>query len=289
MPLNKKKLLHFDKYTRLFNNGGMAKTLQYQQGRDSAITYDADAQLYFDQLTGPVSDAYKIAVNTLVLSLKADGNWSELDRLWIHATENQQNARISLVNPTSTAITEVNTPTWTASKGYSGNGVNMYLNTNYKPSANGVKYIQNSATAFVYLNQVNDTSAGLSYTMGGYDAASRQTDFSYSTVFGGSGLNSIGADAVSGAFVTNGLFQIVRTASNVVKGYVNDVIKLNTATVSSARPGVNMFLLCRNAISAPASYSSNRISISGFGSGNVDHTTFYTAINTLSVSLGFNT
>lgn len=289
MPLNKKKLLHFNKYTRLFNNGGMSKVLQYQQGRDSAVVYDTDAQLYFDQLTGVVSDVYKTAVNTFVLTLKADGNWAELDRLWIHATENQQNARISLVNPTSTAITEVNTPIWTASKGYSGNGVNMYLNTNYNPSANGVKYIQNSATAFVYLNQVNDTSAGLSYTMGGYDAATRQTDLSYSTVFGGSGLNSIGADAIAGAFVTNGLIQMVRTASNIVKGYVNDVIKLNTTRVSTARPGVNMFLLCRNANGAPASYSSNRISVSGFGSGNVNNTTFYTAINTLSVSLGFNT
>src|SRR3990167_3240033 len=104
----------------------------------SGITYDADAITYFTQLNPSPSFSYKLAVNTLIRQLKADGNWNHLDRFWIHATEYQQNARISVKIPSSTAITEVNSPTWLANFGYMGDAATSYLNTNYDATVNAV-------------------------------------------------------------------------------------------------------------------------------------------------------
>ena len=70
------------------------------------------------------------AVNTFIRTCIADGNWQLLDRFWLFAQDIQANAVYSIVNPTSTACTQVNSPTWTQYQGYTGNGSNMYLNTN---------------------------------------------------------------------------------------------------------------------------------------------------------------
>lgn len=249
------------------------------------FVYDPDAQLYFDELTGIISNGFKMAINDFVIQLKADGDWAELDRLWIHATENQQNARISLVNPTSTAITEVNTPTWVASKGYAGNASNMYLNTNYTPLSDGVKYTLNSASYFCYFNQVNDAT-GSFYSMGGYSGTS-QSDLTYSTTFIGASVNA-GSSAGAAPFGNKGLFHMKRTASNIVTGYTNGVLKINVATVSIGAPNTSMYLLCRSQAGVAALHSANRISVTGYGSGVVGSTTFYNSVEALAITLGFN-
>ncbi|MEK6884934.1 MAG: hypothetical protein AABY22_35210, partial [Nanoarchaeota archaeon] len=75
---------------------------------------------YMGYLTVSPSIDRQIAINNLVKELKITGIWWLLDRLWLHASQTQQAAIISLVNPSSTAITEVNSPTWVANQGYTG-------------------------------------------------------------------------------------------------------------------------------------------------------------------------
>jgi len=124
-------------------------------------------RFHFDGVSyGP----YTTAFNTVVLSRggtltsteltylttfeTGNSNLTELDRLWIHGLSNQIAARTSFVNPSSTAISEVNSPTWTAYQGYTGNGINMYLDTNYNPTNDAVKYAVNSASFGTY-NRLN--------------------------------------------------------------------------------------------------------------------------------------
>jgi len=81
----------------------MANLLKY--GND----YDVDQWLA--QMTGGTpgrpSEMFIDSLNTFVATLKLNGIWTELDRLWIFATEQEQHAKVSLVNPTSTQITKV--------------------------------------------------------------------------------------------------------------------------------------------------------------------------------------
>ncbi len=83
-------------------------------------------------------------VNTLVESLKSGGAWSGLDRLWLHAAENATQALIDL-KARSTA-TAVNSPTFTADRGYTGNGTTNYLNLNLAANAGGINFTRDDAS-----------------------------------------------------------------------------------------------------------------------------------------------
>src|SRR3990167_3364982 len=134
--------------------------------------FDPDTVRYITQLaSGRPNYIHQRRVDTLVEGLKQDGNWRLLDRLWIFAQPLQELSRVSLVNPTSTQITEVNAPTWTANQGYTGNGVNMYLNTNFNPSTQGVNYVLNSGSLGAY----NRTNVGENAASAGQTDAAQGT------------------------------------------------------------------------------------------------------------------
>jgi len=255
-------------------------------GMMGAITYDVDAQAYFNQLTVQPSSAFKLAINNLVIQLKADGNWTKLDRLWIHATEIQQHARVSLVNPTSTQITEGNSPTFTANQGYTGNGTSMFLNTNWRLS-DGVNFLQ------------NDASWGL-YCRTNLAAATYEAGVSVPTTSNGSTMNTRWTDGVfyaninGGGFtqatVANslGLFAVRRTSSTACLSYKNGTQVDSRSLTSVSRPATNLFILALNTGVGPSSFTSKQISLTFSGSGSINQSTFYNAIQTFATTRGFN-
>jgi hypothetical protein len=255
--------------------------------------YDADALLYFAQLTGTIPTSFKQAINTFIVTLKADGNWAELDRFWLHATPNQQNARISIVNPSSTPITEVNSPTFTPYSGYTSNGVNSYLNTNYNPNTQGVKYTLNNASGFAYsVQNIPDESGSI---LGNY------TPINFGIAiyprYLGLGLkaalysNTDQLDYFTSTLVDPnylGLYVGARTSNINTELFKNGLLIGSAILNSTLIPNNNMFVLCTNASNSPIFLTKCTISISGFGSGNINQATFYTAVQTLATSLGFN-
>lgn len=92
---------------------------------------------------GTVSAGRKTLLNALVQGLIADGIWQKLDRLWILAAENSQSALIDLV--ALDQATAVNSPTFTADRGYAGDGVTSYVDTTFNPLTQGVTYQKDSA------------------------------------------------------------------------------------------------------------------------------------------------
>ena len=93
---------------------------------------------------GTVSDARAALVDDLIVALKADGVWTKLDRLWLFAAENQPSALTDLV--ALDLATAVNSPSFTADQGYTGNGSTSYVNTTYNPTTDAVSYALNSAS-----------------------------------------------------------------------------------------------------------------------------------------------
>jgi hypothetical protein len=109
---------------------------------------------------GTVSSPRKTLVDNLIVGLKTDGVWAKLDRLWLFAGENAQSADRDLVSPANPA-TLINSPSFTADRGYTGNGSNAYVNSNVANNAGGLKYTQDSACFFGWSNTAGGDNGGL--------------------------------------------------------------------------------------------------------------------------------
>src|SRR5579885_3571333 len=94
-------------------NGGLLKGTFRGSG---GANFETETLLWLNQLTTKPSAWYIMNVDRLIYQLKACNIWYQLDRFWVFATEQQQHARVSLINPIAngtwpTNITEVNSPT----------------------------------------------------------------------------------------------------------------------------------------------------------------------------------
>lgn len=248
----------------------------------TGVLYDSDAQLYFNQLTGTISNTWKGYINKYIVKLKADGNWTA-DRLWLHATENQQNARISMRNPTSTAITEVNSPTWTLGQGYTGNGSNMYLNTNCAPSTAG-NYALNSAAIGVY---IRTNTNGVKEDIGVWNGLT-----SY-TIIDARDANLFNADIndTTGQTVANtssqGFFAMNRSSNTTTSVWKNGVnLATRVTNPSTAVATQNFYLLSRNNNGTAVNFSDRQIALSVVGDNSMNQATFYSATQELMTNLG---
>src|SRR5689334_9572138 len=81
---------------------------------------------------GSVSVGRKRIVDDLIVGLKSDGLFSKLDRMWLYAGENEPSALTDII---ATSLSQkVNSPTFTADRGYTGDGSSGYINSNYNPT-----------------------------------------------------------------------------------------------------------------------------------------------------------
>lgn len=246
---------------------------------------DPDAQAYFNSVSTPLSANRKLLINTLVTTLKNDGNWNKLDRLFIFANEAQDQGLVSLVNPTSTAATAVNSPTFTADQGFTGNGTTSYVNLNYNPAINNIVLSQNSASIGLY-SRTN--SAIAAYDIGNSTSSSSRF-FSIASRWS-DGNNYSGAfqntETTTALANSTGLFAQIRTASNAVSTSRNGVQINSGSNVSTSPTSVNVLCCCISSSGTPTYFSTRNISVAFIGSGEINILTFYNSIQTYMTSLG---
>ena len=246
--------------------------------------FSASATAYFNQVTsngGSLTNAEKTYINTFIGALGSD--FAEFDRLWIHGLSNSVAARTSLANPTSTMITAVNTPTFTASQGYTGNGTTTYLNHNVNENAL-TKYTQNSNSIFVY-SRSNISEGKNEY--GVYDGANITACIINSA---GSAYLANNMSIGNVAFGTNttslGLFFSKRVAT-ALTSFKNGVSLFTNTIASTPLCALQMYSLSRNQAGASTSNSTKQHAAVGYGSGTINQATFYTAIQALGTSIGW--
>lgn len=267
-------------------NININRKIVLQNNINTAIVYDPDAQLYFDQLPNAPSVAYKSAINICVLSLKLNTNWSLLDWLPIFGAETQGNAKISLKNPSTTpAITEVNTPTWTANQGYTFNG-SSYLDTNYILSVNSINYATNLASLGVYSLTNSNTSV---FDMGSYVTAVGEADvgcrFSGGLI---GGINNIGSTlpAVADSL---GLKSKRRVVSTTIQTWNRGtLIDSDSAAYAASilRPNSKMYIGGINNNGSFGFGSSRKLAFA-YTAGALDIPSFNTTMQQLATDLGF--
>lgn len=218
------------------------------------------------------------AVNTFIQTCKVDGNWQLLDRFWLFAQDIQANAVYSIVNPTSTACTQVNSPTWTQYQGYTGNGSNMYLNTNFAPNS-GTNFLKNSNSGGVYVRtNVTENKIDFGGNSPNYYAI-------YSNLGGNiSSYNFENLGGSTGVPTAIGLSVISRTISTSYLNIKNGVTVSTPLRVSGSPNGLNIWVLALNNLGL---YSSKQVSLAFVGGGGIDQLKFYNAVLTLKSQIGF--
>lgn len=111
--------------------------------------YDAAADALFARFTTPPTDARKALINTLIVTLKAATIWDKIDAMYMLASADSQAALLNWKSANYNAIA-VNSPTFQADKGYTGDGATSRLRTQFTPSTNGVNFLQDNCGLWVY-------------------------------------------------------------------------------------------------------------------------------------------
>lgn len=244
----------------------------------------------YDAFTTKPSNQYAGYWNTMVCDLVDAGYWTLFDVFYFYAVHNN-GAGEALINwklPGTYNATAYNAPTFTAYEGFTGNGTTQYIDCNWNPSANGVNYTQNSASAWTYVrNNVQEDR----YIFGCTNAISYSIFRARSTANTAILYLNSAATARSMASVdSRGLWAVMRTsvtANNFVK---NGVITNNAALNSNGVPNANMFVMAYNNNGSAAGWSTNQVScfFAGAGLSQSQITGITNIINICMTSMGKN-
>jgi hypothetical protein len=145
--------------------------------------YTAQAAALFARMSTPPTVSRARLIDTVIRILIAQGIWSTLDALYLTAGADSQAASLNWVS-SSHNLTAVNSPTFTADRGFQGNGTTSYLDTNLLPGASATI---NSHAIGAYMNLASTAGGYLGISSGSFVGVS----FAGFTVSSGAGTISI--------------------------------------------------------------------------------------------------
>jgi len=270
---------------KLFGDKLYAGQLPTQLGLIGSSDFgtDPDAQAFFDRVTaagGSLTTTEKAAVNTLVVTMKADGIWSLMKAIYpmvgASAAACSRNLKADEFNGSFSAG-------WTfASTGVTPNGTSAYMNTNFIPSVN---LSQNSKHISSYTRtNINNTLIG---------AASQvipPTTHDQIVLVPGVGLfanlsSEFGFTAYS---PNNGFYLTRRINSTTSNTFRNNTLIFTDNLTSNNNVSINLYIGARNG--GPDFYSNSQIAFSSIGDGLTDTqaSNFYTAVQAFQTTLARN-
>lgn len=208
---------------------------------------------------------------------------AEFDRLWIHGLSDSVAARTSFVNPSSTIVTAVNSPTFISNAGFQGNGSTSYLHTNFNPATQGVKFTLNNASVGVY--SLTDTAV-IGSDMGCFNGSSfvliqaKRESNVFNVAINDGGFNG------SANTDSRGLF--VGSVSSGNKKVIKNGVTLNTTTHAAVGiPSLPFYLLGWNNVGVPQLATTRQYALSFVASGSFNQSNFYTSVQALGTSIGW--
>ena len=150
-----------------------------------SYTFCLQYQAVYDAFPSKPDAAYAQQQDIMVRALVAAGIWAKLDVFYVFAQNARDSALVNWVNPGTFNAIEVNgLINFVQWQGYTGNGVNQYLRTQYNPQLHATNYLQNSASFGVYIrDNINENTIDIGYR-GVSDSylASRYTGSAYHTI-----------------------------------------------------------------------------------------------------------
>jgi len=250
-------------------------------------SYDVDAKALFARMTTAPTSTRKRLISNLIRALKVAGVYDKLDVLYVLAAHDGQAARLNW-KADAYNLTAVNSPTFTADRGYAGDGATTNLTTGWIPSSNGVNFVQDSASFGIWSRTAR--AAASAAQLGGNGAAGGKvnlfTRFSGDLAFARVNENPEGG-SVSNAS-SDGFISADRAAAGARKTYRNGSSLGSTSQSSTTVPTVEMYLSSVNNNGTPATRSTDQLAAAFFGGslGDAGHSAFYTALNTYMTAVG---
>lgn len=217
----------------------------------SAYT-SAEAAAVFASFSTPPTAQRKRQINLLINTLKSADIWSKLDLFYMAAAADNQAAKINWANPGTNTFVEYSdtitlTPgavTFTADRGFTGNGTSNGLVASYVPT----KYQQNDASIFaVALTAASGTAEQFSVTVGAAQlrgtVRARNTTLSTTRVTSATFCNATISSSVPKMYGGS------RVDSSTVATYTNGVVdNAAAATTSTSTATVTKANMCFNGI-----------------------------------------
>jgi hypothetical protein len=253
----------------------------------SGVSYSAEATALFARFTTPPTTPRKALIDALIVSLKTAGVWAKLDALYLTAAATSQAARQNWVQDLYN-ISAVNAPTFTADRGYAGDGSSSYLDSNFNMATAGGLFALNSSHLSVW-----DRTARVganSVEIGGRKADS--TSFSSITIRStanqqiGDQQDAAGFTAAVASSVGQALTS--RSASNAMAQYRDGASIATSAVASVSLPSANIFICARSNAGTPEAFSADQIAAASFGSNltGPDVASMYSALSTYLTAVG---
>jgi hypothetical protein len=252
----------------------------------SEAAIDADATAFFLRVTnagGTLTSTEQSAVNTLVISMKANGTWTKMLALYPMVGAS---AASCAQNLKSSSFTGTFTAGWTfASNGATPNGTSAYMNTGLTPS---IHLSQNSASLGYYGGTTG--ISGDTCAIGSIDNASPQSQFALFPAASQGTYLSINdtSDATTNTNAAGFIFGS-RTISTNLKISIRGVI--TTKTTNSVTPNNReVYLGARNFTSGILNYSSSqhRLTFIGDGLTDAEMADYYTSVQSFQTTLSRN-
>ena len=225
---------------------------------------------------GTVSDARLI----LVRRLYEDIQGLPIDYLLVPAAENTQSALLDLVGLKTATL--VAAPTFTTDRGYQGNGTTSYVNASWNPTANAIKWSQNSAHLSIY-NQ--SFSTGLACGCRATNMSEMWTPFTDAKIY--PRLN-VSGDVSGGSGFAGGFYIADRVDGATITVALNGVDQFTISPASAASANVNMFIGAVNNNGTAINFSDSRFgAFSAGGSlGSTGRVRLYNAIQNYMTAIG---
>lgn len=246
-----------------------------------ASSYDIDAASYFAAMTVQPDATRKGLLNDLVVGLKADGVWAQLDWLLLLAAHNAQAGRVNVVVPSKVAAA-INSPSFTADRGYTGDGASAYISYGESYGGSGKQYVRDNATLGVWV--VSSATAALGQ-MGGQGSSGLLLTTASTSI--GWRVNQTTAFNISTAAIVtrptrSGHVTASRSGASLSTGYINGMFVADSSTTSSALSGATATVLLQNATYSPdraiAAYSGASLTTAQAAALHNRLSTFLTAI-----------
>lgn len=261
----------------------------------SNILYVKTTNTYSETLTtrmsvaGNAAPAFNKSVYALgIKKLVDNGIFSQSDFFNLFSAHGEVSALLNWIS-TSFNSNKGGTPTFTANRGYKGNGTNGYIRTAYNPFANHVNLLENNGTVSVFtLDHTTENPALFEANSDSYAKRILINPKNASNVYSVKYNNST---LTTGTPPTNtiGLHTLVRTSSTAFSYYFNGVLVNSFTNTSAGLPNGDFYALASELSGTVSTFSTRQVAMIFAGSGSVTPLSLYNSISEMMmVSTGFS-
>jgi hypothetical protein len=218
---------------------GLGLGLPYGGG---AATFSPLSLALFEAMEVEPDGERKVVIDTFIRALVAAGVWDLLDVLHVYAAHTEQAALLNWVDPGTFDATH-NGATFAADEGFTGDGVNDFINTNFNPTAAAGNFSLNSAHLSV--RSLTDVAAGDTYLAGGNETTNPRLRPNTNGTNWGVGINTtVELTATLPAPETTAHHYLGnRSGATAQQAYLDGAEAANNSEAASVLPNVTLAIL----------------------------------------------